>query len=401
MKLWKKILIGLLCLAFLSQIPFLINHLKTGRLASQITEQESQRKQINSSRYTEYKGVIHAHSFLGGHSTGTFKELLSSAQANELDFVVMTEHVSDSYDTSAMTLTGENKGILFIGGNETSTKDGNRFLVLNGFPEISKVNKKAAPEFISEAHERNKLALVTYPHKFKAWNEDIDGIEIFSLHTNAKSMNPATFLFNAIWSYSSYPELTLAKYFRRPAKNLKKFDELAKNRKLTLFAGTDAHSNLGIHVGDDSNNKYINLKFDRYETIFKLVRNHILLPKDTELNQENLLAAIKNGNVFIGIDILGDSSGFSFIAENENEIKTLGEEILLESGRVELKSKSPKTARFVVFRNGEKAFEAENKSEINFTADREGAYRVEVYLNSLGSPFDQMPWIISNPIYVR
>jgi hypothetical protein len=30
-----------------------------------------------------------------------------------------------------------------------------------------------------------------------------------------------------------------------------------------------------------------------------------------------------------------------------------------------------------------------------------GTYRIEVYRDDLGSPFDQMPWIISNPIYVR
>jgi hypothetical protein len=31
----------------------------------------------------------------------------------------------------------------------------------------------------------------------------------------------------------------------------------------------------------------------------------------------------------------------------------------------------------------------------------QGTYRVEVYRDDLGSPFDKMPWIISNPIYVR
>ena len=401
MKLWKKISIGLLCVAFLSQIPFIVSRWNTGTLASQIDEQNSNRKQYTDSEYKDYTGVIHVHSFLGGHSTGTFNELISSAQVNKLDYVVMTEHVSDSYDTSAMTLQGKNKDILFIGGSETSTKDGNRFLVLSGFPELSKTNKKNAPEFISEAHALNKLTFVTYPHKFKAWDEDIDGIEIFSLHTNAKSMNPITFLFNAIWSYRSYPELTLARYFKRPKENLAKFDELAKKKKLTLFAGSDAHSNLGIHFGDDSNNKYLNLKFDRYETIFRLVRTHVLLPKEKELNQENLLFALKNGNAFIGFDILGDTSGFMFVAENEKEIKILGEEILLEDGKIKLKSKAPQNARFVLFRNGEKVYEAEERGEISFAVSKEGAYRIEVYLDSLGSPFNEMPWIISNPIYVR
>jgi hypothetical protein len=30
-----------------------------------------------------------------------------------------------------------------------------------------------------------------------------------------------------------------------------------------------------------------------------------------------------------------------------------------------------------------------------------GTYRVEVYRDDLGPPFDKMPWILSNPIYLR
>jgi hypothetical protein len=36
-----------------------------------------------------------------------------------------------------------------------------------------------------------------------------------------------------------------------------------------------------------------------------------------------------------------------------------------------------------------------------FDARDPGAYRVEVYRDDLGQPFDKVPWIISNPIYVR
>jgi len=34
-------------------------------------------------------------------------------------------------------------------------------------------------------------------------------------------------------------------------------------------------------------------------------------------------------------------------------------------------------------------------------ADGPGVYRVEVYREDLGEPFSKMPWIMSNPIYVR
>ncbi len=78
----------------------------------------------------------------------------------------------------------------------------------------------------------------------------------------------------------------------------------------------------------------------------------------------------------------------------------MGDEISLFDG-VNLKAVAPQTARFVIFKNGEKVFEASGNSEINFRTTTPGTYRTEVYLDALGTPYDQMPWIISNPIYVK
>jgi hypothetical protein len=193
----------------------------------------------------------------------------------------------------------------------------------------------------------------------------------------------------------------ITKYFLRPDDNLQKFDELSQTRKLTLFAGTDAHSNIGYHLfGDDSGNKIINLKFDSYEMMFRLARNHVVLEKDRPLTQEDLLAALKNGNCFFALESLGDARGFSFEASANGETKILGEEISLKD-IVRLKVTSPLKSRIVLFKNGQKIFETAESNELVFDAKEKSAYRAEVYLDSLGSPFDKTPWIISNPIYVR
>jgi hypothetical protein len=403
MSRWKKIVLGLLGAFILLQIPFIYNRWQTGNLAAKISSLAAQRTKSADREYAQYTGVVHAHTFLGGHSTGTFDELIDGAEKNQLDFVVMTEHVSEFYDTSAKTLRGKYKNILFIGGNETSILSDDRFLVLDGFPELNKVNKLSPKEFLAEVHQRDRLAFVTYPSRFKAWSEDIDGMEIFSLHTNAKQMNPVLFLLDALWSYQAYPELTIARYFERPAGNLQKFDELAETRRLTLFAGSDAHSNIGFHFfGDESNKKLISFKFDPYETIFRPVRTHVLIPKDEPLSKDNLLQALKNGNTFIGFDVLSDTAGFWFSGESNGEMKIMGEEIHPEErGAVDLKATAPQVGRFILFKNGKKVFESGETTEINFKVREKGAYRVEVYLDSLGRPFDKMPWIISNPIYVR
>jgi hypothetical protein len=400
MKLWKKTALILLVIILVVQIPFIYNRYKFGQLADTVNTLQTQRIETPNPAFNDYKGIIHAHTALGGHSNGHFDELIAGAAANKLDFVVMTEHTSEFFDTSALTLRGSYNGVLFVGGQEVPTAT-DRFLQLPGDAESSKAGKIATPDYLRQIHSQNKLALVTYPEKFKTWDADFDGIEIFSLHTNAKKMNPFFVFFDAVWSYHGYPELVLAKYFERPDDNLRQFDELTKTRRLTAIAGTDAHSNIGFHLlGDDATNKIINLKIDSYETIFRLVRNHALLEKDKPLTEENLLKALKDGRSFIAFDVLSDARGFSFTAENGAESKTMGDEIALTES-INLKASAPIASHFKIFKNGELVFEAKDVTQINFATKEKGAYRTEVYLGQLGAPFNRMPWIISNPIYVR
>lgn len=403
MKIVKRILLILLTIILLVQIPFIYRRWQTGKLSEKIAQLQSQRTETANPDFTEYKGIIHAHTSLGGHSTGGFDELIKAANANDLDFVLMTEHYSDAYDTSALTLNGVYGKTLFIGGNEVDTADSDRFLMIPGSADAAGFRNGPTSAFLNKAHGENRLAMITYPEKFKSWDSDFDGDEVFSLHTNAKSINPLTAFFDLIWSFPSYPELTFASYFKRPDANLQKFDEIAAKRKISLFAGTDAHSNIGFHLfGDDAGNKLINIKIDRYETIFRLARLHVLLAKEQPLDAQSLIYSIKSGHSFIGFDVLGDTTGFSFTAKQNFFTATIGDEI--DHGWTSLlglKATSPTEARFIVFKNGEKFYESGQTTEITVNPNEPGAYRVEVYLDQLGPPFDKMPWIISNPIYVR
>ncbi len=400
MKLWKKIFLILLAVILLAQIPFIYNRYQFGRLHDKINQLQTQKAEIVNRNFNDYAGVIHIHTAIGGHSTGTFDELIDGAAKNNLDFVVMTEHTAALYDTSALTLQGNIKGVLFVNGQEVETAT-DRFLLVPGSADAGKMNRVATPDFLNAVHSQNKLAFITYPEKHKTWDANFDGIEVFSLHTNAKKMSPFFVSLDALWSYYSYPELVLAKYFYRPDANLQRFDEITRTKKSTLFAGTDAHSNIGFHLfGDDAGNKIINLKIDRYETIFRAMKNHVLIEKDRPLTTENLLQALKNGRVFIGLDVLSDTKGFTFAAENGAETKTMGDEIALTEN-TNLKINAPQTARFVIFKDGEKIHEETDAAQINFHVKEKGTYRTEVYLDAFGSPFDKMPWIISNPIYVQ
>jgi hypothetical protein len=401
MKFSKKITLIFACVVFLSQIPFVYHRLQIGQTAQKIEEMNAERSVLTTTGFKDYKGVIHVHTAIGGHSTGAFDELIEAANSNNLDFVMMTEHAEPLFDTSALTLKGVYGKTLFVNGQEVDTANCDRFLLLPGSKDSARDAKLETPQFIEKYKSQNKLVLVTYPEKLQSVNADFDGIEVLSLNTTAKKASPFSLVFDVIWSFGNYPEVTLARHFQRPNDNLQQYDELSKTRKISLFAGNDAHSNIGFHLfGDDAGNKFLSFKIDRYETIFRLMRTHILLDENEPLTQTTLLSALKNGRSFIAFDALGDAAGFNFTAQNGNEFSNQGDEIILQD-KVLLKAQTPLNARFVVFKDGEKVYESQPVRQIEFEIKERGAYRVETYLDSLGSPFDSMPWIISNPIYVR
>jgi hypothetical protein len=402
----KRFLLVLLVLLVLAQIPFIYRRYETGQLAQKIAAAGSQRVVNEDPNFKEYKGIIHAHTNLGGHSTGSFDEITSAANANGLDFVLMTEHFSEKLDTAAETLNGLYGKTLFIGGNEIETTDGDRFLLIPGGGETTKARMQGTTAFLEAAKRENKLAFVTYPERFKSWDAAFDGVEVFSLHTAAKQMSILPAIGDLIWTYPAYPELMLAKGWTRPDDNLAKFDEISARRPISLFAGTDAHSNIGFHFfGDETGKRLINIKLDPYETIFRMARMHVLIEKDKDLDRETLVEAIRAGRFFVGFDVLGDTTGFRFSMTGASATAASGDTINLEAG-LSLRAgidDATVISRIVVYRNGVAVDDSleQYTSRLESVVTEPGVYRVEVYGNDLGPPFDRMPWIISNPIYVR
>lgn len=379
------------------QVPFIYRRWKLGRIAAKIAAAETNRIVRTADNFDEYLGVIHAHTSLGGHSTGSFDELISGANQAGLDFVLMTEHWSDDYDTAALTLNGKFGRTLFVGGNEIDTLDADRFLMLPGSGDAAGLRRSSTDAVLTKLHAEQRLALITYPEKYNSWDSAFDGIEVFSLNTAAKAINKFTGPFDVIWSGRAYPELTFAQYFRRPDTNLAKFDEVAQRRPISLFAGTDAHSNIGFHLfGDDAGHKSIGLKLDPYQFSFSIARVHLVLAKGSELSTEKILYAIKNNQFFTAIDAFGDTSGFRFGAYG-----TFGSDGAPVPGPSSLQVRTPLPSKIMIYKNGTIFTEQSGNTDLSVPADGPGVYRVEVYREDLGEPFSKMPWIMSNPIYVR
>jgi hypothetical protein len=401
MKRWKKIVLVLLVLAVISQLPFAYRRYKLGRLQAAIDQLKSQRvTNPSEGEFVEYQGVLHVHSFLGGHSTGTFAEIIAGAQSNNLNFVVMTEHPAKDFDTAAMTLHGNHGGVLFVNGNELVTANQDRVLVLPGDETAASAGSSSTEELVAREKAKGALSLVAYPQEFRSWAAPgYDGVEVYNLFTNSRRINPAVMFFDALWS-GSHPELLFVNFYERPSSNLKLWDDaLVSGRRLVATAGNDAHSNIGLSLNDSAGKRLLGIKLDPYERSFRLVRMHVLLPKGKELTAENLLAALGVGHCFIAFDLFSDAAGFRFSATSDSEKKIEGDELTL-SGNTRLTVSSPLSSRIVLYKNGE-AVQERIAAAADFEVKEKGIYRVELYLRQLPKPASEQPWIISNPIYVR
>ena len=349
--------------------------------------------------FKEYKGVAHVHSFLGGHSSGTFSEIIAAAKANDLQFVIMTEHTERDFDTSAMTLQGTHAGVLFVNGNEVSTTNDDRLLVLPG--DASLANSAATQDVARSAGERGSTAIVAYPEEFKSWDvSGLNGVEVFNVYTNARQINPVVAFFDAVWSRRSYPALLFALYYERPHENLKRWDGALARGRSTALGGNDAHANIGVSLRDSSGNTLMGIQLDPYEVSFRLVRLHVLVEQNKPLDQATLLEALRAGHCFVGFDFLGDSSGFSFTAASQGQTRIQGDEIALH-GETSLRVKTPVASRVNLFKDGNLIADESGMTVKEFPVTERGVYRVEVYLPQLGNLAANKPWIISNPIYVR
>ena len=399
---FRKVLLAVAILLVVSQLPFAYRRYKLGRLNAliQVVNSSRQPAQVNKN-YSEFKGVMHVHSFLGGHSRGSFTEIISAARANQLDFVVMTEHPEADVDTAAMTLKGMHGGVLFINGNEVSTSTGDRLLIVPGDSTARDAGRLVTAEVVTKAKASGALSFVAYPEEFKSWETgEVDGVEVFNVYSNARQINPLFAVFDVLWSQRAYPDLLFATFYAKPTENLKKWDWELARRRLTATVGNDAHANIGLSVKDSSGKTLVGLQLDPYETSFRLVRLHVLVARDQPLSDVTLMQAIKQGHCFIGFDLIGDTSGFSFTAENTAGTYLQGDEVKLQPNtriRIDL----PVSARVVVVRNGEVWLDENGVTSKTFAVTEAGVYRVEAYLSQLGKPVGEQPWIISNPIFVR
>jgi hypothetical protein len=169
-----------------------------------------------------------------------------------------------------------------------------------------------------------------------------------------------------------------------PDQSLRKWDQMNSDYPLHGYFSTDAHV--------------------FYRPLFSLLQLHLLLQNplsaDFKTAKRQVYECLQKGNFYNAIDAAAQATGFGFWAEKDERRGSMGDTIPSFPVTLKVKAPYPFAEEIYIIHNGQKVYHSAQK-EISFEASDPGAYRIEVYLKDRSPLGQEIPWIVSNPIYLR
>jgi len=353
-------------------------------------------------KYFEYTGHLHVHS---SYSDGnaSIKEIASAARSAGLYFVGITDHntlqgLKDGFE-------GWHNGVLVLIGTEVNESK-NHYLAFDVQEEI--LQNDAHPQQVIDAvnsqggfgylaHPVEKGTPFFFQGRTFPWDKtDVSG------QTGLEIWN-----FGSLWrtAYASKLRAIFWRYFdvyraaRYPdPQGIEMWDRMMQKGRVACFGGSDAHY-IPAKWGP------LRMTFFPYSLLFQTINTHVLLPEelasDFATARSQIYGALREGRFFIGSDYLHPSAGFQFSAidsyGSEDEIP-MGAEVN-HSQSTALRIISPSSRGLIrVIKNGRQVYQSREQLLI-FKVLKPGIFRAEVhYTLRTGKA---IPWIYSNPIYVR
>jgi hypothetical protein len=135
------------------------------------------------------------------------------------------------------------------------------------------------------------------------------------------------------------------------------------------------------------------VQLDPYERIARFVNTHVLAQ---ELSEPAILDALRAGRVFVGFDMIADSSSFRWFAAAGTNQTVMGETAPF-STETRLHALSPLPCRFTVFKDGSVVYRQEGRA-VEWAPPGPAKYRVEAELKVLDK---WVPWVYANPIQLQ
>jgi hypothetical protein len=341
-------------------------------------------------RFTRLTGVVHVHTTLSDGG-GAPEDVVAAARAARLGFVVITDH----NNLDAKPIEGYRDGVLVAVGTEISTTAGH---VLGlGIPDPAFRFSGDARDALDDVRILGGHAFAAHPTSPRAdfrWSGgSLPGAWGLELWNGDSQWREAGWLRLARTAalYSVNPSYALLRSLTPPEAALSEWDKLLALRDVAGIVGSDAHSRLPLPLGRS-------LRFPSYESLFGLARNHLLfdapLSGEYERDASAVLEALARGRSYVALDALAPAEGFSFTAERNGSVWTMGDTAPAGPGLV-LRAGGglPAGARLRLLHDGRTLREVEGRLET--TVNAPGVYRVEARL-----PRWPIPWLLTNPIYV-
>nr|WP_295902373.1 hypothetical protein [uncultured Bdellovibrio sp.] len=382
---------------------FYINQYEVSVIPPQITREHS--RLLN-----DYKGVMNVHTDLSsGSATSSF--VITSAKLANLDFLMFTDLNIFNMPTTFESYHGN---LLVFSAGKYSYLD-SRLIYYSLNQEsignnLGDAQVKLA-DLLSQKTGASKDTLTILTHPYKAgysWNGEIpSGLDGFELLNMKSLVNRAweESKISTIWSLAIYPfnpRLSFIRLYTEPTDEIALLDKLSQHRRIVVYAGTEASARV-IPLA----NYFI--RFPSYKRSFEFMSNHILLKSELtgsfNSDRVKVFNALKNGNFYMALDMLGDPKGFIATLEEENKSHLMGSAVKLSKNmslKVSLPSKPKDFFEIIIFKNGEIVARI-NDPETVFPITQPGTYRVQVRV----SPMLPLPdakkwitWIYTNPFYV-
>jgi hypothetical protein len=340
--------------------------------------------------FTRVAGVVHVHTTLSDGG-GTPEEVIAAAQAAGLGFVAITDHNT----LDAKPLEGYHGKLLALVGTEVSTTLGH---VLGlGLSDPSYRFSGDARDALDDIRDLGGVSFAAHPlslrpdFRWAGW--DLSGpwgMELLNGDSQWREAGLWRLLRTAVL-YSLNPRYALLGSLTPPDSVLSRWDALLNQRDVTGIVGADAHSRLLLR-------KQTALRFPSYQALFALAQNHVLLDAPLTGNAtadgRAIVDALARGRAYLGLDALAPADGFFFLAEAAGRRWTMGDTVAPAEGlRLRAGGALPAGARLRLLRDGVSVAEA--KAHLTFDHVDSGVYRLEVRVAGW-----EIPWIVSNPIYV-
>lgn len=347
--------------------------------------------------YQTYRGCFHIHSTYSDGG-GTVEQIMGEINRCSLDFAVVTDH--NTLRSLEEGKEGWYGNALLLIGVELSLRAGH-FLALD-VPADLKWTRGDVQGAIDNINAAGGFGIVAHPSSRWAWKDwsvtGYSGIEVVNMsslfHLRKKS-GRALLVMDIIGALCGYYKCGMRRTMSALSDgSVERWSGMISERQVIGIGGMDAHSLIRLGKA--------RLHMPPYSEIFQALQLHILVPealnRDLAHDKAQVYGAIREGRCYTVYAIWGDPSGFCLSAGRPGEEVIMGQSISMTDEPMSLKVTIPGNApvRCQIYHNQE-LVHTSGDHEIEHPVSARGAYWVEVYLQKGRR---EVPWVISNPVYV-